>query len=309
MATDSTITIQGTLKNASGTALSSAVVVAKRLQSAAVAASLLDGSQASAGMFSASTNSSGVFSITVTHALAPTCPLTYRVQLPDGRYFILPVGVNDGGRIFNVGTLLCESSPARFQDINITTLVQKNMMESGSSQRASVPTAVASTVFAADSVFGDFHSTVVRMAGVPVTAANTTGISFGGTKILQFPEGKLYVISSYLREEITFGLSNEGNVTPITGAMGGDIAIGTTAPTDGTLTGTDVDLIPSTSIDPISDGSGLTLLAAVATLDGTSAAKAAYMNVLIDDADVANAASDILEVSGVWVVNWVYMGD
>lgn len=310
MATDQTFVVRGTLKNAAGTALASATVKVTRLQSPAVAASLIDSTQYTTDTFSGTTNSSGVYSITVTHALAATCPLTYRVDLPDKRYYLLHFGVNDGSRTFDAGTLLCESSPGSpLATVNITDLVRKNTLESGSTKRAAVPSAVSSTVSVSDNVFGDFHSTVVTMTGVPVTVANTTGVSFGGTQILDFPEGRIHVVGSYLREEITFGLTNAGNVTPITAVMGGDVAIGTTAPTDGTLTGTDVDLIPSTSIDPISDGSGLAHLAAVATFDGTSTPKDAFMNVLIDDADVGNGASDILDVSGVWVVNWVYMGD
>ncbi len=127
MATDSSITIKGTLKNAAGTAVASATVKAIRLQSPAVAASLVDSSQYSADSFSATTSSAGVYSITVTHALAPTCPLTYKVILPDGRYYLVHVGVNDGGLTFNAGTLLCENSPGSpLGTINVTSLVQKN---------------------------------------------------------------------------------------------------------------------------------------------------------------------------------------
>jgi hypothetical protein len=129
MATDSVITIKGTLKNAAGTALASATVKATRLQSAAVAASLIDSTQYTADSFSATTNASGVYSITITHALTPTCPLTYKVQLPDGRYYLEHIGVNDGGLTFDAGTLLCESSPAQGSVINVTPLVRKNVAD------------------------------------------------------------------------------------------------------------------------------------------------------------------------------------
>lgn len=131
MATDSIIYIKGTLVNAAGTALASASVEAVRLQSAAVAASLADGTQYTADKFTATTNASGVFTITVTHALAPTCPLTYRVNLPDKRYFLLNVGTNDGGLTFDVGTLLCEPTAAIANDINITHLVNRNVEKGG----------------------------------------------------------------------------------------------------------------------------------------------------------------------------------
>lgn len=131
MATDQTLTIRGTLINAAGTAKASAIVEAVRLGSNAVAASLVDSTQYTADKFSATTNASGVFSITVTHALATTCPLTYRVNLPDKRYFLLNVGTNDGSQTFDVGTLLCEDTPAQAGDINITNLVNRNMGNSG----------------------------------------------------------------------------------------------------------------------------------------------------------------------------------
>lgn len=97
--------------------------------------------------------------------------------------------------------------------------------------------------------------------------------------------------------------------TPIDSADGGDVAIGSTAPGDGTLTGTDVDLVPSTSIDPISGGITGAALAATAQFDGTTTPLDAYLNILIDDADVADGASDVLQVSGVVEIHWVLLGD
>jgi hypothetical protein len=309
MATDILIKIRGTLKNAAGTALASTAVKAVRLQSPDVSTSLLDSTQVTAPEFTATTNSSGVFTLSCTHALQWTCPLTYKVLFPDGRYAIVPVGLNDAGRTFDLGTILVAPTFAKVTDINITPLTQKNMREGGTTKRATVPAANAGTVYVADNLFGDYHSTVVTLDAAPVTVANTTGISFGAIQLLDFPEGKINVLGSYLRTKFTFGLTNAGNVTPIDGTMGGDVSIGTTASSDATLGGTDVDLLPSLSIDPISAGSALGLLASGAVFDGTATAKDAHLNVIIDDADVADAASDIIEVSGVWVCNWVYMGD
>lgn len=131
MAADETFIITGTLKSAAGVALASALVKVQRLQSVATATALADSTQYSADKFSGSTDASGVFSITVTHALAATCPLTYRVDLPDKRYFLVHFIPGDTG-IINVGTLLCESAPAEPQAVvNITSLVQKNISRGG----------------------------------------------------------------------------------------------------------------------------------------------------------------------------------
>lgn len=131
MASDETRTITGTLKNAAGTALASAIVKATRLQSSAVASSLIDSTQYSADKFEASTNASGVFSITVTHALAATCPLTYRLDFPDKRYALVHLLPGDTG-ILDIGTVLCESSPVSpLSVVNISSLISANMSRGG----------------------------------------------------------------------------------------------------------------------------------------------------------------------------------
>ena len=155
---------------------------------------------------------------------------------------------------------------------------------------------------------GHLHRTIITLKNLPITVGNTTGISFGGTKIYDFPAGRLLILTSQMRG-ISIGLTNAGNATPITGAMGGDMSLGTTAPSDGTLTTTDVDFCPSTSIDPISGGITGAALAASTQFDGTGTAKDLYINMLIDDADVGNAASDVLEISGEVEVVWINGGD
>lgn len=152
------------------------------------------------------------------------------------------------------------------------------------------------------------HKTVLTMADVSVTVGNTTGVSFGGTKIYDFPAGRILVLG-VTAANISFDLTDAGNVTPIAVTHGGDVAIGTTAPDDGTLTNEDVDLLPSTSIDPISGGVTGAALAASAQFDGTTAAKDAFFNILIDDADVGDGASDVILVSGVVTITWVQLGD
>lgn len=148
------------------------------------------------------------------------------------------------------------------------------------------------------------HKTVLDLNGVKVTVGNTTGISFGGTKIYDFPAGILHV-KCVTVENIAFGLSDPLNVTPIDSADGGDFSMGTTPPSDGTLTGADVNLLPSTSIDPLSDGVANANLASPTNI-GTDKGVAldAYFNILIDDADVGNAASDVLTVTGKVTILW-----
>lgn len=155
---------------------------------------------------------------------------------------------------------------------------------------------------------GTVHQSVITLVDLPITVANTTGVSFGGEEIFSFPEGRILILGATVAD-VTFDLTDAGNVTPIEDTDGGDIAVGTTAPTDGTLTGSDVNIIPSTSIDPISGGVAGATLVASAHIDGTSAAISAFFNVLIDDADVGDTASDVILVSGVVTITWVSLGD
>jgi len=168
-------------------------------------------------------------------------------------------------------------------------------------------TASAATVTIVEYGVDIFHQSVVTLADVSVTAANTTGVSFGGTKIVDFPEARVAVLGSTL-STVTCDLTDAGNATPVDGDDNGDIAIGTTVAGDGTLSAADVNLIPSTAF--AFDTSGVSAaLAAAAQFDGTTTAIDAYLNCLVDDADVADTASDVLLFSGVWTVTWLDLGD
>jgi len=145
------------------------------------------------------------------------------------------------------------------------------------------------------------HKTVLSLEDVSVTVANTTGVSFGGTKIHDMPEGRILILGAVLGG-VTVDLSSATNLDA---ADGGDISVAG----DGTLSGTDVNIIPSTSIDPLSGGITGAALAASAQLDGTSAAVDVYLNMLIDDADVGDTDSDVVLISGTLTLVWVNLGD
>jgi hypothetical protein len=144
--------------------------------------------------------------------------------------------------------------------------------------------------------------TKVEVAALPITIANTTGISFGAEPLLTFPAGKIHILSSNV-EDFLWGLENAGNATPITGLMGGDISLGSTATSDATLNSTDVNILASTSYDPFSAAIAANSAINV-ILDGTTTPVSVYLNAIIDDADVANAASDVLEANGSFYFVW-----
>lgn len=166
----------------------------------------------------------------------------------------------------------------------------------------------ADQVTAVENRFGPFHRSTLILDDVPVTVGNTTGVSFGGTKILDFPESRLLILGATIAD-VAFDLTHADNDTPIDGADGGDVGVGTTVVADGTMTGTDQDIIPATSIDPISNGLAGAALAASAQFDGTTTPVDVYFNILIDDADVGDGASDVVLVSATLSIAWVDLGD
>ena len=151
---------------------------------------------------------------------------------------------------------------------------------------------------------GGVHLTKFDLVATPITVGNTTGVSFGGVQLYTFPSNgeAIYVLNSY--GELTFGFGNAGNNTPIDSSDGGDFALGRTAPTDGTLTGTDIAFTDAASSDPLSGGVTLQENDPRIPIAGSEL----YVNGLIDAADVGDGASDVLELTGFVIMRWVDLG-
>lgn len=155
------------------------------------------------------------------------------------------------------------------------------------------------------------HTSVFTSTNTPVTVGNVTGISFGGLKIYDFPLGRFKIIGGRM---FPFSLSWAGQ--DIAAAGSGDISLGTTITADGTLATTEVDIMASTALlDPFVSGvGGIGAAGLGGTLvndtffDGTVIAKDLNVNLIIDDADVADGASDIVLLTGVLVVRWDFLG-
>lgn len=185
------------------------------------------------------------------------------------------------------------------------SLAVKAISEAVQEHSGNPGTAAATAI---ESAAGIIRQTLLTLSDVPVTVGNTTGVSFGSQLVYTFPEGRILLLGATMGG-ISFDLTDEGNATPIDDTMGGDVSLGSTAAGDGTLTGADVDIIPATSIDPISAGITGAALAASAQFNGTTTPVPVYLNVLIDDADVADTASDVILVSCLVTLTWVNLGD
>jgi hypothetical protein len=177
-----------------------------------------------------------------------------------------------------------------------------------------LPTTVGLSVLEAG--IGPVRQTVLTFANFPVTTGNTpSGASWGSSKVYDFPAGRILVLGCTANfTKITFN-TEAGATGDIAGGGSGDYSIGSTATADATLSTTDVDLLPSSAmLDPFVAGVGRgnagTALAAAAQFDGTATAIDAYLNAIIDDADVSDgAANDIVYFTGTVTLSWVNLGD
>jgi hypothetical protein len=159
--------------------------------------------------------------------------------------------------------------------------------------------------------------TELRFTALPVVTGNATGASFGSKQIFTFPEGRLRVdnVNAYFSSITMNTAAGAAGDIAADGAGSGDFSMGSTATADATLGGTDVDLLPSTAmLDPFVAGVGRSnawaTLVAAAVFDGTSTPLSLYLNVIIDDADVADgAANDNVYFTGYTKIIWTFYGD
>lgn len=181
------------------------------------------------------------------------------------------------------------------------------MSKNASQLRGSAPAGTpANGVKATDVRAGNFLTTTLKLSSIGVTVANTTGASFGSKKLYDFPQGRISIIGG------TSNLSFTWTGEDIAATGSGDYSLGTTATADATLSGTDVNIQASTAMtDPFVSGVGTGSggFATIANHDGTSTAIDLFLNMIIDDADVADGASDTVTVSGTITFVWAYLGD
>ena len=142
---------------------------------------------------------------------------------------------------------------------------------------------------------------------VDVTATSTA-VGFGTTVIGDLPEGNILLLGAacYL------SLAGSGADDDLAATWDGDFSIGTTATADVTLSGTDVDIIASTSLGAATAEVSPRVRAVNATqaiLDNTDGAMELNLNVLIDAANIVDDTTVTLTASGVLQLVYVVMLD
>lgn len=155
---------------------------------------------------------------------------------------------------------------------------------------------------------GPLHQITLTLNNVPQAVVN--GTEYQGTKIYTFPEGRILVhgVTASLQQKTTSVLASTLNASS-TGAIG----LGTATASATTLATTMVDLLPSTAFTSSATinvaGTAVTAaLAASAQFDGTTTAKAMYLNTAY--ATTTDVDADATQtISGAITLTWVFLGD
>jgi hypothetical protein len=148
---------------------------------------------------------------------------------------------------------------------------------------------------------GKAHAQAITKIKVPFTVsisvlAVTTAIGWGTVVIGGLPEGQLKIMGTAIN--VQFAGPTTGDLVD---TWEGDFSIGSTATTDLTLDSTDVDFIASTAtgaataeLSPVVDA----INGVDHVIDNTAADKELNLNLIIDAADITDAATVILEATG-----------
>jgi len=171
-----------------------------------------------------------------------------------------------------------------------------------------VPAAVASTVSVDHIQFGKFVVSTFTLNNVAQTVVN--GTEYQGTQIYDFPQCRLSVlgVTATLQQKTTSAIASTLN-SGVTGA----ISLGTATASNVSLTGTMVDLLPSTAFTSsttinVAGTAVSAALAAAAQFDGTATAKDMFLNTAY--ATTTDVDADATQtISGTIVVTWVNLGD
>ena len=148
--------------------------------------------------------------------------------------------------------------------------------------------------------FGPFCQTTLTLNNVPQAVVN--GTEYQGTKIYDFPQGRLLVMG------VTATLQQK-----TTSAIASTLNSGTGAISLGTLDSTMADLLPSTAFtsSTVINVAGTAVsgaLAASAQFDGTTTAKDVYLNTAY--ATTTDVDADATQtISGTVVITWCQLGD
>jgi hypothetical protein len=130
---------------------------------------------------------------------------------------------------------------------------------------------------------------------------------FGTTVIGDFPDGNILLLGAVLYAQFT------STDVDLIATFDGDVSIGSAPTADNVLSGSEIDIIPSTPLNPATGKVSPMVrgISAGATagviLDNTDGSLELNLNLLIDDASISGAVD--LTVTGALMVAYVVLGD
>ena len=206
---------------------------------------------------------------------------------------------------------------ARHEQLSVTRLDAQEVNASGAVTSAAdqktssgVGTANGTGVSATEYGNGVVHKTVLALTDHAVALTDEAGVAaYGGSKVYDFPEGAVLVLGA------TANLAVTKSSAGVDVDWNGDFGVGTvTAGNNAALATTEQDILPTTATPQASAGAttatGQSTATEIAVLDGTSTAKDAYLNVLVDDGDqdVTSTACNLI-FNGTITISWVNLGN
>ena len=222
---------------------------------------------------------------------------------------LYPLRNADGVAVFDVSddgieSPLVTATVGTFTTMNATTAAVTGALTL--SEAASVG-AVAGASAVATSIPGVFMTTIAFTARA---LAVTDALAYAGTKVFDFPEGRIYILGAI--GSLRFGISTDPTTT-INASADLDWSLGTVTASSITLASTMVDLIPKvdaplaaaqTTLNTATAGT----LAAAAFFDGTVTPVDAFLNVSFPT-NTQIDADGTLAVTGTISLLWGRVGD
>lgn len=159
---------------------------------------------------------------------------------------------------------------------------------------------------------GILQRTILRLSSLPVSVVSvTTGAGVGGSKIYDFPQGRINVLGTMADLSVVIAAADQADFTDATPE--GDFGVGTVAPANADALGTDA------TDDDFATAAALTMAAYSATVqcpseaalhfNGITTAIDMFANILIDAADIDDDTTSTVYVSGTIVITWINLGD
>jgi hypothetical protein len=152
----------------------------------------------------------------------------------------------------------------------------------------------------------------INMNAVAVSVTSvSTAVGFGTVAVGGFPEGNIL----FLGAVAYLSLAGPGGSANLVDTWNGDFAFGTAPTADVTLSGAEVDLIPSTSttvaVAEVSPTTRASHAAAVAgtVYDNTDGSLEINLNVLVDAADISDDVTVAMTATGVLHLAYIVLGD